>query len=192
MDWLKEYGLWTVLIGSLLEGDWVMLAAGGLAQKDLIPLFGAWLVGALGAYLGHLGFYFIGRYLRGKTLFNVSSPKWKPRIDRALHLIRTYPVLSIFFLQYVYGMRLAGAIALGFSEMPWVTFLSVQILNCLIWSGVVLAIGYGATGAISAWLDVPDQSIASVVVAVLLTTAFMYIFFKKLSFGRRKTRLPSV
>jgi membrane protein DedA with SNARE-associated domain len=190
VDWLKEYGLWTVLIGSLLEGDWVMLAAGGLAQKDLLPLIGSWLVGALGAYVGHLAFYFIGRYLRGKNFFT-ASPKWQPRIDRALSLIRTYPVLSIFFLQYVYGMRLAGAVALGFSEMPWFTFLTVQVLNCLIWSGVVLSIGYGATGAVTAWLKVPDQNPASIVGAVVLTVAFLYIFFKKLSFGRRKTRLPS-
>lgn len=190
MEWLKEYGLWTVLIGSLLEGDWVMLAAGGLAQKDLIPLIGAWLVGALGAYVGHLVFYFVGRYLRGKSFFKV-NPKWQPRIDRALFLIRSYPILSIFFLQYVYGMRLAGAIALGFSEMPWITFLAVQVLNCLIWSGVVLAIGYGVTEAISSWFNLSNQSLTSIVGAVFLTTAFLYIFFKKLSFGRRKTRLPS-
>lgn len=189
MEWIKEYGLWSVLVGAILEGDWVMIAAGGLAHAKLMNPIGAWLIGALGAYIGHLFFYAVGRFLRGKKLFVVNNEKWKPRIERALAMIRNYPVFSIFFLQYIYGMRLAGAIALGFSDMPWFTFLTVQIANCLIWSGVVFSIGYGATGAVVAWLNLPDRSLIAVVVAVLLVTLFLFFFLRRSAFLKRKSAI---
>ncbi|WDT80833.1 MAG: hypothetical protein MPW14_03350 [Candidatus Manganitrophus sp.] len=80
---LKQYGLWTVFLGTFFEGEGVMLMAGGLAHQQILSPVGSWLIGALGAYVGHLVYYGLGRYLKAKGLF-ARFPRWKPKIERAL------------------------------------------------------------------------------------------------------------
>ncbi|MCG3113749.1 MAG: DedA family protein [Candidatus Manganitrophus sp. SB1] len=171
---LKQYGLWTVLLGTFFEGEGVMLMAGGLAHQQILSPLGSWLVGALGAYVGHLVYYGLGRYLKAKGLF-ARVPRWKPKIERALPLIRKYPKLSIFIMQYLYGMRIVGAVAMGLSGMAWSTFMSIELINCLIWSGVILMIGYSATAAVLAWLPLAEKSLTGIFIAVLLAMGMLYL-----------------
>lgn len=171
---LKEYGLWAVLLGTFFEGEGVLLMAGGLAHQQILSSFGAWLVGALGAYVGHLFCYGFGRYLKGKDLF-AWIPRWKPKIERALPLIRKYPKLSIFIMQYLYGMRIVGALAIGFSGMSWSTFIGIELINCLVWSGVILMVGYSATAAVLAWLPLAEKSLTAIFIAALLAMGILYL-----------------
>ncbi len=173
-DLLREYGLWAVLLGTFFEGEGVMLMAGGLAHQQILSPSGAWLVGALGAYVGHVVYYSLGRYLKGRDLFSM-IPRWKPKIERALPLIRKYPKLSIFIMQYLYGMRIVGAVAMGLSGMPWPTFIGIELINCLIWSGVILMIGYSATAAVLAWLPLAEKSLTGIFIAVLLAMGALYL-----------------
>lgn len=185
-DLLKEYGLWTVLLGTFFEGEGVMLMAGGLAHQQILSPLGAWLAGALGAYVGHLVYYGLGRYLKTRDLFAL-IPRWKPKIERALPLIRKYPKLSIFIMQYLYGMRIVGAVAMGLSGMPWSTFIGIELVNCLIWSGAIFLIGYSAAAAVSAWLPFAEKSLTGIFIAVLLTMGLLYLLMEKLSRWREKS-----
>lgn len=182
-DLLKEYGLWAVLLGTFFEGEGVMLMAGGLAHQQILPPIGAWLLGALGAYLGHLVYFGLGRYLKTKDPFSW-IPRWKPKIERALPLIRKYPKLSIFILQYLYGMRIVGAVAMGLSGMPWPTFIGIELINCLIWSGVILMLGYSATAAVLAWLPLAEKRLTGIFIAVLLVMGLLYFLIERISGGR--------
>lgn len=185
-DLLKEYGLWSVLLGTFFEGEGVLLLAGGLAHRQILSPFGAWLVGALGAYLGHLVYYGLGRYLKARNLI-AWIPRWKPKIERALPLVRKYPKLSIFIMQYLYGMRIVGATAMGLSGMPWSTFLGIELINCLIWSGAVLAIGYSATAAVLAWFPLAEKGLAGIFIAVFLAMGLMYLLIERVSRWREKS-----
>jgi membrane protein DedA with SNARE-associated domain len=183
---LKQYGLWTVLLGTFFEGEGVLLMAGGLAHQRILPLIGAWLVGALGAYLGHLVCYGLGRYLKAKDLF-AWIPRWKPKIERALPLIRKYPKLSIFMMQYLYGMRIVGAVAMGLSGMPWPIFVGIELINCLVWSGAILMVGYSATAAVLAWLPLAEKRLTGIFIAVLLTMGLLYLLIGRASRWREKS-----
>ncbi|MFY9270292.1 MAG: DedA family protein [Candidatus Manganitrophaceae bacterium] len=174
-DLLRDYGLWGVLIGTFFEGEGVMLMAGGLAHQQIVSPWGAWLIGALGAYLGHLVHYGLGYFLRGKNFLNL-IPRWRPKIERALPFIRRYPVWSIFVMQYLYGVRIVGAVAMGLAGMPWLLFFTIQSINCLIWSAVIFVFGYGATAAVSLLFPWSDRGIVTLLIAVLLATAVLYFF----------------
>jgi membrane protein DedA with SNARE-associated domain len=156
------------------------MLAGGLAHEQILSLSGAWLVATFGAFVGHLFYYALGRYLMGKDLFSL-VPRWKPKIEQVLPLIRKYPTLSIFILQYLYGMRLVGAIAIGLAGMPWQTFIGIELINCLIWAALILMIGYSATAAVHAWLPTAEKSLTGIVVIVFLTMGVMYFLIERLS-----------
>lgn len=144
IELLQYYGLWGVLLGTFFEGEAILLIAGGLAREHLLSASRVWLVGALGAYVGHLVFYALGRYMHERDLL-AWLPRWRPKIDRALSLLQTHPTLSIFLLQYLYGMRIVGAVAIGLAGMPWPIFAGLELINCFIWSGVIFGLGYSAT-----------------------------------------------
>ena len=183
---LQEYGLWAVLLGTFFEGEAILMMAGGLAHQQILPLSGAWVVGALGAYVGHMVYYTLGKYLKGRDVFSL-IPRWKPKIDRALPLIRKYPILSIFILQYLYGMRIVGAIAIGLSDMHWWTFIGFELINCLIWAGAILLIGYSATAAVLAWLPIAEKSLTGILIAVALTMGALYLLIGKTARWKEKS-----
>ena len=138
---LAQYGLVAVGIGTFFEGETILILAGALASRNLLPLVGVLLVAALGAWVGHLTFFVIGRWL-GKERVIQRFPRWKSGLDRVDRFITERPWSSIFSLQYLYGMRVVGAIALGMSRIPIAWFLFAEALNCLIWAALIGSIGY--------------------------------------------------
>jgi membrane protein DedA with SNARE-associated domain len=184
-DWLRDYGLLSLFIGTFFEGEGVLLASGGLAHEGILPIVGVWLVGALGAYVGHIFYYSLGRYFKGHLL--VRFPRLKPKIERVMPIIQKHPWLSIFILQYLYGMRLVGAITLGLSGMSWRVFLGIEALNCLIWAGLIATLGYAMTAQALAWYRAANRG-ALVLVLLLISLTLILFFIRKATKKKEPTK----
>lgn len=137
-----DYGLWAVAIGCFFEGQVVLAGAGVLASHNLLNPLHVWLVGFISAWLGHLFWFALGKIMITRGLNLSNHNRYGKTIDRIDHLIRNKPWLSVFFLQYLYGTRLIGAIAFGFSNLKMKWFAAAQSLNCLIWALCVAGFGY--------------------------------------------------
>ncbi len=138
---MSKYGLAVVGAGTLLEGETVLLAAGALASCHVLNLAAVWMVATAGSWLGHVIWFAVGRWI-GRARIVSLVPRWKPSFDRVDALIRTRPWLCVFSLQYLYGVRVPGAIALGLSSLSVRWFLAAEALNCSIWAGVITTLGY--------------------------------------------------
>jgi len=138
---LSKYGLAVVCAGTLVEGETILLAAGALASRHVLNLAAVWAVAATGGWLGHVIWFGIGRFI-GRARIVALVPRWAAAIDRVDGLIRTRPWLCIVSLQYLYGMRVPGAIALGLSSLSVRWFLLVEAVNCAIWAGLIVMLGY--------------------------------------------------
>ena len=62
---IQEYGYWALLLGTILEGETIMLLAGFAASQGHLSLPWVWLVGFLGAVTGDQTFFYLGRW-KGK------------------------------------------------------------------------------------------------------------------------------
>jgi len=140
-DMLSRYGLVAVVVGTLFEGETVLILAGALAGRHLLPPMGVWITAALGAWVGHLIFFAVGRVL-GKERLIEKFPRWRSGLEQADAFIRKRRWSAVFGLQYLYGMRIVGAIALGLSQLSAGWFAAAEALNCLIWSAVIGGAGY--------------------------------------------------
>ena len=103
--------------GCLLEGETVMVLAGLAARRGLLDLP---LVMALGSAMGALGditMFSLGRW-RGAAVL----ARW-PRLlgyqERLNRLLAGWGAGVVVGLRFMYGMRIAGPILLGMSDMPW-------------------------------------------------------------------------
>ena len=64
-------------------------------------------------------------------------------------MIEARPVAAIVLLQYLYGLRLVGAVTLGLTELSLLRFALYQIVNCLVWAGLIGGVAYLLGGLVT-------------------------------------------
>jgi len=164
-DLLREYGLWAVFFGVMIEGDLTLLFAGVLAHYGLFGFGEAVLTATFGGFVGDTLSYLIG--LTGKLHIqnNHFYQRAKPRMER---LSARFGIYSIFLVKYVYGLRTASAVFWGFAHMPVRRFAPLTLISCALWSLVLAGAGYFFSGAISVLIGRIQQIGIILLIAVLI------------------------
>jgi membrane protein DedA with SNARE-associated domain len=137
---IAQYGYATVLVGTMFEGETVLLLAGYSAHRgylDLAAVTGiAWLGGSLGDQL----FFWIGRR-HGQRLI-ARRPALRARVEEAFALIERHPVAIILAMRFLWGLRMAMPIAIGISRVGWRRFVWLNLLSAALWAPLVAGIGW--------------------------------------------------
>jgi membrane protein DedA with SNARE-associated domain len=145
---VSRYGLLAVFGGSLVEGEGILIVATVLSEQGVLDPVRVWLAAATGAWLGHLLCFATGRAIRGRR-FTIGSAAFRTRAEKVKRLIEAHPVTSIVLLQYLYGVRIVGAVAFGLTGLSLLRFASYQIVNCIVWAGLIGGAAYLLGGAMS-------------------------------------------
>ena len=147
---IANYGLLAVFLGGLLEGETVFILAAVAAHHGLLSLPAVFVVGSAGAFLGDQAWFMLARHRSGLALVRYIATK--PRVRRALDFIERRPTMFVFSFRFVYGLRAAGAVACGLSNIASTRFFFLNFVAALIWTAVILALGYGFGSAMEAIL----------------------------------------
>lgn len=144
-DLIREYGLWAVFFGVMLEGDLTLLFAGVLAHYGLFTFPEALLTGTIGGFVGDCISYLIG--YTGKKRIKDSNfyQSAQPRLER---LCARFGIYSIFLVKYIYGLRTASAVFWGFAHMRFRRFGPLTLASCSVWALVLVGAGTFFSGAI--------------------------------------------
>ncbi|MDH3195872.1 MAG: DedA family protein [Hyphomicrobiales bacterium] len=147
---IANYGLLAVFLGGLLEGETVFILAAVAAHHGLLSLPAVFVVGSAGAFLGDQAWFMLARHRSALAL--VRHVATKPRVRRALDFIERHPTVFVLSFRFVYGLRTAGAVACGLSNIASTRFLFFNFVAALFWTAVILALGYGFGSAMEAVL----------------------------------------
>ena len=137
---ITHYGYWAVAVGCLLEGETLLILAGIAARRGLLELPWVLAVGACAGALSDVAFFAVGRW-RGRAVL-ARWPKlesYRNRLDAGLS--RWGPGM-IVGVRFMYGMRIAGPILLGMSDLPWWRFLGFNLLGAALWGVGVASLGW--------------------------------------------------
>jgi membrane protein DedA with SNARE-associated domain len=169
-QFLADYGYLAVFIGCLLEGETLLVLAGFAAQQGLLSLP---LVMGLAFVAGTLGdqiFFFIGnRY--GVSLLH-RFPKFETASQRVKKLLVTHHTWLIVGVRFMYGLRIAGPIAIGMSEVPPRRFLLLNMLGAAIWAVLVAGVGF-VFGRSLQWLIADLGKYEEVALVVVVCVALL-------------------
>jgi membrane protein DedA with SNARE-associated domain len=143
---IANYGLWAVFLGGILEGETVLILAAVAAHHGLLPLPMVFLVGTISATLGNQTWFMLARHR--SQMAPIQAMLQGPRVQRALDLVQRHPTTFILSFRFIYGLRIAGAVACGLSNITAVRFAVLNVLAALIWTILILALGYGFGSAI--------------------------------------------
>lgn len=98
---------------------------------------------ALGSAMGALGditMFSLGRW-RGAAVL----ARW-PRLlgyqERLNRLLARWGAGVVVGVRFMYGMRIAGPILLGTTQLPWHRFIGYNALGAVLWAGLVAGAGW--------------------------------------------------
>ena len=136
---IEQYGYVALFIGTLLEGETLLILAGFAAHQGYLQLQWVICIALLGGFLGDQFYFWLGRR-HGEWVLS-RFPRLAPVFERANTLIERYHEALIVGVRFFYGLRTVGPMALGLSAVSAMRFVSFNSLGATIW-----AIGIGMAG----------------------------------------------
>ena len=139
-----RYGLAAVLLGAAVEGDFTLILGGVVSHLGYFSFPLAVAAGALGSFLGDLGWYAVGR-IRGARL----RVGWLYRHvgHRIGSLARRLGTAQLIASRFVYGTKSASMVFWGLHGLPLYRFAVVDGLGCVLGSLVFTGLGYLVSGS---------------------------------------------
>jgi membrane protein DedA with SNARE-associated domain len=126
------WGYVAVFLGSLIEGESVIFLAGFLAHEGCLSLYKIILISFIGTLFADQLLYHIGRHYGNHVIDRF--PSFKPRAEKAFHLLKRYDSYFILVFRFIYGIRIISPIIIGSSGVNVMRFTFLNIIAAIIWS----------------------------------------------------------
>lgn len=137
---IQKFGYLAVFIGTFLEGETILVMAGFAAQRGYMRLPLVAIAAMLGAYIGHVFWFWLGRTQGVKLLDRF--PKMKKHFGKGIRMFERYGAPAIFITQWLYGLRITCAVIIGISRISTMKFLIYEAITCVIWAIAIASAGY--------------------------------------------------
>jgi membrane protein DedA with SNARE-associated domain len=137
---IQSYGYPLTFVGALFEGETILTLAGLAAHRGHLALPVLWVLAALGGMLGDVVYFALGRRYGAGLI--ARWPRFVPAIERVHRLVRRNPTLAVILVRFLYGVRIAGPVVIGSSQLGWMHYLTLNFIGALLWSACWLAAGY--------------------------------------------------
>ncbi len=173
---IAQFGYAAVLVGSMLEGETVLLLAGYAAHRGYLDFAAVAAFAWLGGVLGDQFFFWIGRR-QGQPLI-ARHPVLRARVGRASRLIERHPVAIVLSMRFMWGLRTALPIAIGISRVGWRQFVALDLLSAALWAPLIAGIGWSFGALLAPYMATLHRYehwvMAGLAAAALLLRAAVY------------------
>lgn len=153
-EWVQSYGYLAVAVGTFLEGESVLLIAGAAASRGHLAMPAVIAVATLASFLGDQLYFLVGRRYGAALL--ARYPSLQPRAARVTGLLDRHHLPLILSIRFLYGLRIAGPMAIGMSSVSWPRFLLLNALAAVLWAVLIAGVGYGTGQALVYMLQTVD------------------------------------
>ena len=149
-QFVTQYGYWAVVLGGLVEGETLLILAGFAARLGHLDLLAVMAVGAFMGALSDVLLFSVGRWRGPQVLARWPQVlRYRERFNR---LVARWGMLVVIGMRFMYGMRWAGPVLLGMSDMPWPRFLAFNLVGASLWGFLAAGAGWMFGAAAQAML----------------------------------------
>ncbi len=174
-DLVAEWGIFAVFALCTVEGDITLLLSGVLAHGKFFGEYSVlWVMifGTLGGVVGDCFGYFIGRTFHKNAkdyrFYQVAQPRIEKVIDK-------FGGSAIVISKYIYGIRVAMCVFYGVGKMPFLRFLSLSALSCLLWVTLLAGTGYFFSSAITSMIGDYKRIGFALFIIVMIGVIIFYV-----------------
>jgi len=139
-QYLSAFGPFVILAGAAFEGQTAVIAGGVIARNGAISPALAITAAAFGSGVLDYVLFVLGRSFRDSGF--VRRVSRKRAFAKALGLIERFPVAFILSFRFLYGLRAAGPVAVGVTQIATGWFALLNALGAAIWAAVFVGLGY--------------------------------------------------
>ena len=151
MALLIQYKYWVVIAGALIEGEILLMLAGGAAYHGHLSLIWVMVISFLGAMIHDHFLFFIGRHIGSQVIDKY--PRLRKRAARISEFMHKYDHWFIMSFRFIYGVRTVTPIVLGTTSISWKRYSFLVTISALVWAIVVTYLGYAFVFAMDALLE---------------------------------------
>lgn len=181
---ITNYGYWAILVGTLFEGESIMILGGFFAQRGYLDLPWIYVYGFVGTYISETFFYYLGR-TKGSG-FLQSKPKWRRKSRRIFVMLHRHKYILIIGHRFVYGMRTITPFIVGASGIKPLAFGVLNAIGSLIWTIALGTAGYYFGRTLEVYLEQLDRYEHWILLGVF--TVIFGFWLISYGFGRYITR----
>lgn len=175
-----------LLLGFFLPGDTLLFAAGFFASQEKLSLVGSILAVFIGATLGNLLGYEIGRRA-GPRYFNKEEAVLlnKETVAGANNFYYKHGGKTILFARFIPVIRTLAPLIAGIGKMDYRKFVVYTTVGAAVWAISVTMIGYWAGTVIGEYFDIDKYLLPIILLAVLGTFGLSFVHVLKDQKARR-------
>jgi len=129
-----------VFLGSLIEGESVILMAGFLAHEEYLSLPKIIVISFVATLFADQVLYHVGRHYGNHVLDKF--PAHRKQSDRAFYFLKKYDTLFLLSFRFIYGIRIISPVIIGTSGISILRFTILNLVAALIWSVGSCVIAY--------------------------------------------------
>ncbi|MFA7494756.1 MAG: DedA family protein [Acidithiobacillus sp.] len=159
-------------MGTLLEGEAVVIIAGALAHAGVLDLSLVIVVSWLGSTLNDQLLYQLG-YHYGDRILNILPRFLRRHIVQAEALIRRFGDWVTLLFRFVYGTRTITPILLGVHHYPPKRYLWMNPVAAAVWAAAIAGMGYVLGASLQTLLS-RVQHVQVVLLALVVGGAGLY------------------
>lgn len=184
IEFVQNWGYVAVLLGSMVEGESIILTACVLAHMGYLNIYYIMIISFLGTLIADQSLFLIGmRY--GPSLFK-KYPNLKTKSKRIFELLEKYDIWFILSFRFIYGIRTLSPLVIGASEkISLKRFAPLNLLAAIIWVLLSCFLGYVVLGEtveeVIENFDIIKKYFIYVLIgiATLITMAILFYKMKK-------------
>lgn len=178
ISFITTYGYTAIFLGSLIEGEALVIIAGFLAFLGELHLPLVMLLAFIGTFISDLSWFLLGHYSSDRFL---NRWAWLRNLSHhSVRLVGIRPRTMAFSMRFMFGFRIIVPFCLGKTQMQISTFVIYNALGVFLWVGVFSGLGYFfATAAES--LFGKTKSLGLFVLGSCLLLFIIFTYAKKIS-----------
>ncbi len=143
MDIGQAITLWgypLVALGAFMQGEVILLFAGYAAYLGHLDYLSVVGVAYVASVIGNQWLFFLGRRYGNRLL--TRWPRLSSPVARFTDLLQRFQTPLILVMRLLYGLSMAGPIALGLSSIPRWRFFVLNLIGGLPWAFAIAGLGY--------------------------------------------------
>ncbi len=161
-----------IVVLAIIEGPFLSLTSGALLFAGYFHFWPLYFSLMLGDLIGDVGWYTIGYWWghRFVARFGQYFDLTEKHINKVKEIFHRHHEKILFFSKTTNGLGLALAILFtaGLSHIPFRRYLAINFMGQLIWSGLLIAIGYSFGNLYVTINSVIGKAFLVIVVVILL------------------------
>jgi len=182
---LHQYGYALIFLGTLAEGESLLVLGGIFANRGYLDLGGVMLTAYIAAVCGDQMFFHLGRrHAKGLLL---RFPRLRSKVNVALQRIENHQTKVVLSMRFLWGLRIALPVALGLTGMSARRYFFLDLISAAVWSACFALVGFGTGRLFSGVID-NLHAYEKWIAAALLLIGGIVLFLRW--HGARRARPP--